>query len=360
MSDPCARRLFFGLALLLCAAVLWPLEVTQGRLKLTLHEGIGRFSLSYLMDPKGTAYKPLLVANDPRTSSLSLSVGNRVFRLGDDRELREKVEKTKDGARFVWTSPSLVVTEEFSFISSPGAATPDGVLITLAVRNVSDQELSIGVRYLFDTYLGEPSYVHFRTDKLAEMSRELVFAKADRPRHWVSPMVGDPEDLGLMCMLTGPGITAPDKIVFANWKRLSDASWGLETSPSRTFSLMPYSVNDSAVCHYFDPRAVPKGFELRLATVLGRYTRAGFSLPAELAAAPEVSTPQPPAFTGAATREAIQAARAEMAALEELISRVDKKLSTGQEASDEELSQMDAAIAGLKERSGRYTKSAGK
>ena len=82
-----------------------------------------------------------------------------------------------------------------------------------------------------------------------------------RPAFWVSPLVGDPQDFGLMVMCSGAGITVPDKIVFANWKRLSDASWIYDASTSRNFSMLPYSVNDSAACEYFDPRPLPRGAE---------------------------------------------------------------------------------------------------
>ena len=250
------KRLCVAAALALCGVSLWALDLTQGRVKLTLHEGIGRFTLSYLTDLKGTSYKPLLVANDPRTTILSLAVGNKVYRMGEGTEFREAVEKTGDGASFVWTSPFMVVREEFSFVSSAGSPLPDGIRMELTVKNTSDQDLGVGVRYLFDTSLGEASYVHFRTDKIAEISREQTLSRQDRAAYWVSPLVGDPEALGLMSMLSGPGITPPDRVVFANWKRLSDAPWTYETSPTRTFSLLPYSVNDSAVCQYYDIRCM--------------------------------------------------------------------------------------------------------
>jgi len=68
-----------ALAVLLLGAALlraWPLEVSEGRLKLVLHQGMGRFSL-YL---DGMA---LFVDQDPRTSGLSLLLDDRVYKLGD-------------------------------------------------------------------------------------------------------------------------------------------------------------------------------------------------------------------------------------------------------------------------------------
>jgi hypothetical protein len=345
-------------ALALCSVSLSALDVTQGRIKLTLHEGIGRFSLSYISDLKGSVSKPLLVANDPRTTFLALAVGNKVYRMGESPDFREAVEKTAGGARFVWTAPFMVVREEFSFLTSAGAPLADGVRIDVSVKNTSDQDLAVGVRCLFDTYLGEASYVHFRTDKIAEVSRELTLTRQDRAEYWASPLVGDPDGMGLMCMLSGPGITPPDRVVFANWKRLSDAPWVYETSPTRTFSLLPYSVNDSAVSNYYDIRSLPRGTEIHVVIVLGRYAKAGFALLGTGA-----STGAALKDTVTATRDIqdpVLAARADISALDQLISQIDAKLSDAQGASDEDLTLMDQVVAELRERAGRFTRAAGK
>jgi hypothetical protein len=333
-------------------------------MKLTLHEGIGRFSLAYLPEAKGATPRPLLVWKDPRTSSVSLAIENKVHRLGDDNEFREAVEKTTSGGRFTWKSPLVSVTEDFSFVSSVGSPQADGVRIELVIRNLTEQELGVGVRYLFDTYLGEASYVHFRTDRIAEIPRELTLTRQNNPQYWVSPLVGDPNGLGLMCMLSGQGITTPDRVLFANWKRLSDAAWNYETSPARTFSLLPYSVNDSAVAQYIDPQRIAKGSELRVVTVLGRYSKGGFVLqsPSGQTAEGTSSEQASPTTGGSAAapgaKEPLPSVRADVSALDELLARLNRGLADG--VSDEELAKLDAAVAELKERAGRLAPAPGK
>ena len=201
------------------------MEITDGRLRLTLHEGIGRFSLSCLSSLKGSTFVPLIVAQDPRTTVLSIVVGNKVYRMGETSDFSEIVEKTASGGRFIWKSPLITVTESFTFISSPGSPISDGIRIDIKVRNVSEQELSVGIRYLYDTYLGEASFVHFRTNTLSEVAKELTLSGETVPLFWVSPLSGNVEEFGLQLMSSGEGVTVPDRIVFANWKRLNDASW---------------------------------------------------------------------------------------------------------------------------------------
>ena len=92
-------------------------------------------------------------------------VGNKVTRLGEGSEFAQSVERTAEGARFIWKSSLLTVTESFSFVASEGSSSANGVRIDVEVKNTSRQTLMVGLRYLFDTYLGEASFLHFRTDR---------------------------------------------------------------------------------------------------------------------------------------------------------------------------------------------------
>lgn len=273
------RRLLPLAAVALAAALpLGALEVTNGQVKLTLHEGIGRFSVAGLAPSSGATFTPLLVAQDPRSSMLSILVADRVIRMGESADFREVAERTEAGARFVWTSKQLVVTETFSFIGAPGSDVASGVRVDLEVANVSERDLAVAVRYLFDTWLGEASSVHFRTDMVAGLTRELVVTKDERPAYWISPLADDASGFGLQCMLSGEGVTVPDRVVFANWKRLSDAAWSYTTSAARTFSQAPYSMNDSAVGQYYDARPVARGQSIVITLAMGRASPAGLTL----------------------------------------------------------------------------------
>jgi hypothetical protein len=384
------RRFAFAGLLALVASQLWPIDLTEGRLRVTLHDGIGRFSIAYLSNTRESAYSPLLVAQDPRTSLLSVVVGNKVYRMGEGTEFAQSSEKTADGARFIWKSSLLTITESFSFVSSSASTPADGVRIDLTIRNTSRQDLSVGARYLFDTYLGEASFVHFRTNTLTDVTKELALSGSALPLYWVSPLPNDPEELGLQVMTSGEGITVPDRVVFANWKRLSDASWSYTVSAARNFNLLPYSVNDSAVCQYYEPRTVAKGSELTLTVCLGKFNAAGFALrqptpaaaPVVAAAAPTPEpapvepapaqpapvTPEPvpaaepaaPTAQSEAAAAAVQAARADLAAVNALIAQIDGSIAAGRAVSQADIEQLRAAVAELKSRASRYPATSGK
>ncbi len=363
------HRAVLATLLALAALPAWPLDLTEGRLRLTLHDGIGRFSLGYLSNTRESAYTPLLVAQDPRTTMLSLVVGNKVYRMGEGSEFAESSEKTETGARFIWKSSLLTVSEDFSFLSSSASSAADGLRIDLTIRNTSRQDLSVGARYLFDTYLGEASFQHFRTNVLADVTKELTLSGTALPQYWVSPLSNDAEELGLQVMTSGEGISVPDRIVFANWKRLSDASWSYTTSSARNFNLLPYSVNDSAVCQYYEPRMLARGKEMTLTLCLGKYNAAGFALrkpepTVALAAAapatpPAIETPPPAPPAPSAPPAAARATQSDLAAVNALLSRINSGIAARAAVTPADIEGMRAAIAELQSRSSKDTPSSG-
>lgn len=399
MTTTC-RRIVAACALVLCAGLAGALDLTEGRLRLTLHEGIGRFSLSYLSNSRDSAYTPLLVAQDPRTSVLSIVVGNKVIRLGEGSEYGLTTEKTADGARFLWKSSLLTVTESFSFLASEGATAANGIRIDVEVKNTSRQDLMVGLRYLFDTYLGEASFLHFRTDAIPDVTRELTLSRDAMPLYWVSPLADDPEELGMQVMTSGEGITVPDKVVFANWKRLNDASWSYTTSTARNFNLLPYSVNDSAVSQYYEPKRLEKGTSATVTLCLGKYAPAGFALKKPVAptvaAAPVTEQPavveQPPVVEQPAVVEqppvvepavepAVEAPVAEptvaeappvedsaqiqqmvrddMTAVNALLAEIDGNIAARLELGEDVIARLKAAIEELRARAAGYPSSTG-
>jgi hypothetical protein len=344
-------------ALLLALGTVVPsglnaLEVEQGGIRLVLHEGIGRFSLYYRDNPPDSAFVPLFVDQDPRTSSLSLLLGNKIIRLGDGGDFREQAEKTVQGARFTWRSNQLGVTQEFRL----PASRPDVVVMEVSVTNLTAAALDVGLRLCLDTYLGETQLAHFRTDAQAEITRELTLLPTDGVRYWSSaapqrPVAGG--QAGLFCLISGAEATVPDRVVFANWKRLSEASWTYETSQTRNFNLVPYSINDSAVCHYYDPAALPPKATRQIVLVLGNLTGLAAASAASATGAATAPSAAEPALAPPS-----QTLQGELEVLDSLLRRLAEYLAPGSTVSFENLEQdvrlMRETLSGIKNRSARY------
>jgi hypothetical protein len=355
------------LAAALLAVVVIPLaavEIDSGGVRLILHEGIGRFSLYTRAARAPGEYIPLFVDQDPRTSGVSLVVNDKIYKLGDSSEFSEASEKTAGAGmgRFEWTSRTLTVAQEFTPVLAPASGQAQGVRMSIRISNRSRNRLSVGVRLCLDTYLGEDNLSHFRSDRHEEIRSELTVSGADMIRYWLSPSADSPGSIGLICMTSGSDITPPDKIVFANWKRLSDASWDYQTSSSRNFNLMPYSINDSAVCMYYEPVDLPALGSREIVLVLGNLTLSDYSAQPQRVE-PEVATEQaPPASPIGGLKELWDSLSSEPASAKQNIDDLDRfieiinaRLVSGEQISDEELRLMEEILSAIKDNAERYS-----
>jgi hypothetical protein len=226
------------------------------------------------------------------------------------------------------------------------------------------------MRICLDTYLGEDNLSHFRSDRHPEIRNELTVGGSEMIRYWLSPSGAPPHDTGLVCVTSGSDVTAPDKIVFANWKRLSDASWDYRTSSKRNFNLMPYSINDSAVCMYYDPTDIPAMGSREIVVVLGNLPIADYADQPRSAAA-DAAQVAPADVSEQLDRTAAPIDRLQelldtlstestsvdrdLSELDSFIDIVDERLAAGDRISEEELRLMEEILSVIKDKSEGYS-----
>jgi hypothetical protein len=339
------RSLLVAFALISLASAAQALEVREGRMKLVLQENTGRFSLYYLSDMKKERYEALFVDQDPRTSFVALQVDDRSLRLGDTTSLRFRAEKTENGGRFVFESPSISVTQTFTFIKTANAALADGVRMDITAVNRGERESTIGFRFLLDTNLGEKAREHFITDRRSIVGETVMKPETEGDRWWYSKN----DCAGLMGSLLVPGINAPDSVHIANWKRLNDAPWKVVASAGRNFNLLPYSIDDSAICYYFEPKPVARGAERSVSILLAAASDAGFAA-TSTAVDDGLSRLLSASVEQAESPEL--ALRTDLVTVRDLIERVDAAIASGGAVSDEELAALETVMERLKERHG--------
>ena len=330
------------LLLLLGGGVGRALEISQGKIKLVIHEQFERFVpyLRTLSEGSGTEeWVPLLVDKDPRTSYVTLLVNNDTYRLGSIPGVRGRISKGAEGGMIQWILPDVEVKQTFSFLRSRESSESDAVRIVLDITNLKDTEVSVGVRYTLDTYLGEKSNTPFRTPQLPAITRETSFVPDSENWFLLSE---DPErKVGLQLLLRGEGVSSVERVVLANWKRLSDTPWEYSVNPARTFTLLPYSINDSALALYYPVLPLKPKETRRLVTVLGSkgsgtYSAEGSSptegpvkidLESILKASPEEGKPKDPQGR----------IRTELSRVEEFIDRISKRVAYSTPISKEEI-----------------------
>lgn len=350
------RSIIAIVAFAYAAATAFGMDVKEGRMRLTLDEKTGRFALYYLEDAAKNKYAPLLYDQETRTTYATLSFDQKQYKLGDSPEFRV-VSVKPDGAaaRIEYRSSFAVVSQTFTFVKSPGATAADAISIRFDIENTSSRDAKVGLRYLFDTWLGEKQSAHFSIDGMGTASAETL-VKADQAAAWIRSQAEqsiDPDKASLQIALSAPA-TKPDFAIAANWKRLNDAAWALDVNPSRNFTLLPYSINDSAVALYFEPQMLRPGASRTVATVLGESVEETSATVAQ--AAPQVL----PQASGQAGATAIVQdsdpldEMTDLVAARSLLEEINAALVSGAQLSAEELEALKSTLERLEARKDKY------
>jgi hypothetical protein len=333
----------FFLFFLLIVSSAGAAEFVEGRIRLVLNENTGRFSLYYMTDIAREEYVPFFADRDPRTSFFAVQVNDRNYRLGDSSAFKTSLGGSGTKPFLAFESPALRITEEFSFVKTSGSNLTNGVKITITITNKGRQQIQAGLRFLVDTSLGEDG-VHFSTDKREIRSEDVIGADSE-DAFWVS---GNSR-LSLMGSVSGGGITTPDLIHFANWKRLNDVSWKIPFYQGRNFNLLPYSIGDSAVCYYYESAAVNAGEARIITLVLASKDENGFS--GNFAEEPDEMSRLVGISAGKET-PSNSTVQEDLVILRDLASKLDEYIGSDAPVSEEELAAIELVISRLKAKYG--------
>ena len=343
------------LLLLLTTVAAWQvsaLELTEGRIRLVLHEQSGRFSLDYRDDLQQDRYIPLIDDTDPRTSGIRIRDGNDVYRLGSGPRFDLRVERQAGGrAAFVWESGELRITQRFSFVTSTNARLANGVIVELVIENVSEVPREVGAQYLFDTHLAESREAHFLLADGERLRSEAEINPSSSRSWWATPHP-EREGVGFQQLIAGEGITSATRVVFANWKRLSETTYDYTVNTDRTFSLLPYSIDDSAVAVYYGGKELAPGASRRITTLVGNFEAEGYEdysiARTESAELLDRAATEPAAELDAPT------AREELVSVNDLLDEIDTLLSDAEELDAEDVEVVEEILRQLENRKKAY------
>jgi hypothetical protein len=335
-------------------------DYIDGRIKLTLNESTGRFVLYYLTDRAINRFEPLFSEQDPRTSSLSIMINERVYKLGEAPSFTTRIGGTQTNPALVFESPGMIVTEEFTFISVNGQSETTGVRINIRLENRGVRASNVGARFIIDTKLGESANTnvdHFTTSERGIRSETLLDQKW--PDKW---WISHGSSYGLMGSVSTDYSTGADFVHFANWKRLNDATWELQYN-RRNFTNPPYSINDSAVSYVFNPQRLPAGESRTYSVLLAAADENGFARvsldnragavparPAQTPVSPE--TAPSPRRSGSSFRQPSEeeTMRNDLALLKDLLARLDDYHAGRVTLSEEELTNIELILNRIKDR----------
>ncbi len=344
------RTFLFAAAALLAASASWAIDLRDGRILVSLDERTARISVHYLADAARNRYVSLLSEQDARTTYPTLAWSGKFYRLGESPDFRITVRKEGTNAVVEYRSSFAVVRQTVLFLRSRGAPDADGVLMEFSIENLSGNPAAAGLRILLDTYQGERGKRHFEIDGTGVVGAELSLAGSSVPARLLTP--GD-SGASLQIQLSGEGLTRPDRLVLSNWKRINDSEWGFEASPGRSFTLLPFSIEDSAAALYFEPAELRSGGTRIVRVALGNRAESGYSTsPLPGAPAPDVAANPQPAMT--VTPDPFVGARTDIAALKEILARIDALLAAGANPDPAQVEEIRRLLGNIRSRSREY------
>ncbi len=343
------RRSLFAIVLgLVALATTSALEAREGLVKIFVDETDARFVLYRLVDVTKDRYEALFFDQDPRTSSLTLSFDGRQYRLGDSAEFKQAVARTNGGVSIEFRSAFARVTERLDFARSAGASISDGIRLSIDVENVSQKEAPIGLRLIVDTDLAEKSGVEFTTPNSSRTSNETLYEGPAVPAWVATPG----EVSSFMLQFVGDGLSSPDRVHLANWKRLNEASWILDASNARNFSLLPYSINDSAIAAYWLPKNLAAGAKETVTVAMGSYNDKGYPIAQASKGADELFSKT--VLNQSASTDKKTLIESDLLAVRDLLTRIDLVLSSGSAPSPDEIAAWKKILDLLDQRKKGY------
>jgi hypothetical protein len=354
-------------------------DFMDGKIKLTLNQRTGRFSIHQLVDAEKNKYTNLLWSRDAKTSSLSVQINNRVYKLGDAGYFKVAIRGTQKNPSLTFESPLLSVVMDFSFIKTPSSAETNGIRIDIRIQNWGEKDIEAGLKLLLDTYLGEKKSPQFRTN-LRYIDSETIINRVVSDQWWLTK----DKNASLMGSIFVDGTYYPDTLHFANWKRLSDAKWKTPYVAGRNFNALPFSVKDTAVAYFMEMTTLARWDQRTMTVMLATEDVQGFGAP-EIPVAnaygfePGKAPPDPqallpgagggqpiiinnnlPASPAPAPQPAprpgvlmpVGPLRVDLLTLRELIYKIDEFVYFGVSVSEEEIRAMEMLVGRLRSRYG--------
>jgi hypothetical protein len=255
--------------MLLCAE-----SIKNSHLCVEVDKETGRLFLSAVQDEEDSREddKNALLFFDTTPSSYAvIYIDDVAYRFGNN-EGTLVVEKTPDKKSIsaVWDVGSIRVVQITGFVRREKSGIEDGVQITYTILNRTEGARTIGMRILFDTYLGETSENHFTVSPGGGIQYETTFRGERLPGYWISKGTSESEGACLKGVLKGKMVTAPDEIIFANYAFLQQHLFPFPVRKWNSFDMLPFSKNDSAVALQYTAVEVPAGGRRVISTLLGK------------------------------------------------------------------------------------------
>lgn len=215
-----------------------------GDFVLQVSDDVGAFNLCYAPETSSSSTNFFVSHNDFATTYFSVLVNDSVYQLRRGSISSIHLVEQNQGASLVYkVRDKLNVGVNFTAISDFSETGVGAVKVEVELENISSTTLSVALKGIFDTVLGENSGVHFVTARYPYVSVEESFLDMEQLQ-WVRSSNGNES---IQFLFDGNGISSPQMVVLANKDVVTSDSWMPIVKSGRTFNSV-FSYNNSAIC----------------------------------------------------------------------------------------------------------------
>jgi len=191
-------------------------------------------------------WKPLLFNDVPPTTYFRFYQDNMRLPFGEGGGIYySEINIKNNKIYYYWKDDKIKISTEYLLFASEKDALFDSLEVALKTENLTKDTTLLNFFLCIDTYLGEKSDNHFILPGNLTINKESEKYKSYLPSSITSS--GENNMYGVNILFNLQDKVKPDRVFFANWKRIDNSIGLFKTKEDRNFSLEPYSIDDSAV-----------------------------------------------------------------------------------------------------------------
>lgn len=249
------RTLLTGCIILLWSVLFANAELTKGNLHLTISKYTGEVSLYYrlpsnnLVSKRPDKYISLLTGKSQTGGLTSYAlIDNNVYKLGRNGSVDIDINVTDSEAIVSFTVEERIKIDfDFTIGTNTSGFGEDVLLIKIHMTNLDTVAHIVGIKSVFDTWLGEASGRHFSTEFYNILNTEYYFTDMKRDK-WIESANDDYR----LRIVFPPESTGLQTVSLANINFLDVPVWAPPLKVGRAFDSL-YSYNNSAVSTTWRP-----------------------------------------------------------------------------------------------------------
>jgi hypothetical protein len=254
-----------------------PVTVENEFIRIIVNAGpdeVGRFSIKTTGgDPSRPASKNqhlIFGVNAPWTSYTTVWVDDTKYgfggatqrRAGQSAQYGKQVTeptRTGDGITTTYLVGDIEVTQELGFVRGLSTRMLDTVGIRYRMTNKGATTRKVGLRVMLDTMCGSNDGAPIRAGGSAAVTRATLLDDKAVPDYWQAfDNLTNPTVVS-QGSLRGGELTAPDKVLFADWGSLADDPWMPALASGQGFIRKGEADPDTATAMFWIPEVLEPG-----------------------------------------------------------------------------------------------------